>query len=273
MSADMLEAMLKAPSPKRPVVLVSACNRMLGEHPFHVVGRKYVEAARLAGALPLVVPRLDADEIDAALDAADGLLLTGSQSNVHPSHFGEAVHDDSLPLDAVRDDWTLPLLRAALARDLPLLAICRGAQEVNVALGGSLHQAVQEQPGLADHRARDGAPAEAQYAPAHSVDVLPGGLLHRIVDTPRFEVNSLHGQGVKRLAAGLRIEATAPDGMVEAFSLPAHPGFALCLQWHPEWQATDNPQSMQILAAFGAAARAWRDRANPVPGALPLRPD
>jgi len=254
-----------------PLVLVTSCNRMLGEHPFHEAGRKYVEAVRQAGALPLVAPPVPESQIDALLDAAHGRLLTGSASNVHPSHFGETVHDTSLPLDPDRDAWTLPLIRRALARGLPLLAICRGAQETNVALGGSLHQAVQEQPGLADHRGAGGAPdapAAAQYAPAHAVDCVPGGLLARITGLERFEVNSVHGQGVKRLAEGLAVEARAPDGVIEAFRQPLAPGFNLCVQWHPEWQAATNPVSMRILRAFGDAVHMYRDR---VRGPLPRR--
>jgi putative glutamine amidotransferase len=253
--------------PRKPIVLVPACNRQLGDHPFHIAGRKYVDAVRLAGALPLVVPRAEPGELEQLLDMADGLLLTGSPSNVHPSRFLEAVHDERLPLDPERDDWTLPLIPLALARGLPLFAICRGTQEVNVALGGTLHQAVQEQPGLADHRALDGAPPEVQYGLAHAVEVVPGGLLARIVDRPRFEVNSVHGQGVKRLAEGLRVEAVAPDGLVEAFSQPGAPGFNLCVQWHPEWQAAGNPVSVQLFNAFGVAVRAYRDR---VRGPLPV---
>jgi len=243
-----------------PIVLLPACHRDFGDHPYHIIGRKYVDAARLAGALPLVIPRLEPGEIDATLDLADGVLMTGSPSNVHPSYFGEAVHDPSLPLDPTRDAWALPLIRRALERGVPLLCICRGAQEMNVALGGSLHQAVQEVPGLADHRSRDEDPDDVQYGPVHPVDVLPGGLLEGIVGARSFQVNSLHGQGVNRLAAGLRVEALAPDGVIEAFTAPASPGFNLCLQWHPEWQAADNPVSMRLLSAFGNAVRARRDQ-------------
>jgi putative glutamine amidotransferase len=242
-----------------PVVLVPACNRLLGEHPFHVAGRKYVDAVRLAGALPLVVPSASAEEIDAYLALADGVLLTGSPSNVHPSHFGEAVHDPSLPLDPARDAWTLPLIRRCLALGLPLFAICRGLQEANVALGGSLHQAVQEVPGRHEHRGargRAGASAAEQYAQAHPVAVQPGGVLERVLGLGEIEVNSVHGQGVNRLADGLRAEALAPDGLVEAFSMPDAPAFNLCVQWHPEWQAADNPVSLKLLRAFGEACRA-----------------
>jgi putative glutamine amidotransferase len=139
-----------------------------------------------------------------------------------------------------------------------LLAICRGAQETNVALGGSLHQAVQEVPGFKDHRADDSAPVEVQYAASHSVTVEPGGVLARVLDRRRFHVNSLHAQAANRLAPGLVVEARSPDGVIEAFSKPEAPGFNLCVQWHPEWLAAENPVSMQILAAFGAACREYR---------------
>ena len=256
----------KMPASRLPVVLVPACNRLFGAHPFHVVGRKYIEAVRLAGALPLVVPRAEPHEFDALLDLADGVLLTGSPSNVHPSHFGQDVLDATLPLDADRDAWTLPLIPRILERGIPLFAICRGAQETNVARGGTLHQAVQDVPGLNDHRSRDDDPAEVQYGPAHPVDVVPGGVLARVLDLPSVEVNSVHGQGIARLAPGARVEAVAPDGLVEAFSLPEAPGFNLCVQWHPEWRAAGNPVSVRLFNAFGVAVRAYRDR---VRGPLP----
>ena len=244
-----------------PIVLVSSCNRILGDHAFHIAGRKYVDAVRLAGALPLIAPPFAEDQLPALLEVAHGVLLTGSPSNVHPSYFGEVVHDASLPLDPERDAWTLPLIRGALSRGLPMLAICRGTQEVNVALGGTLHQAVQEQPGLNDHRSDDDDPVAVQYGPVHRVDVVPGGRLAAIVRLASFEVNSLHGQGVKQLAPGLCVEALAPDGLVEAFSVETAPGFNLCLQWHPEWQAESNPVSRHIFQAFGEAVRDYRDRA------------
>ncbi len=251
---------------RKPVVLVPACNKPIGEHIFHVAGKKYVDAVRLAGAIPLVVPTAQPEDMAALLEMADGVLLTGSVSNVHPSHFNEAVHDPSLPLDPERDAWTLPLVRQVLALGMPMFAICRGTQEVNVALGGTLYQAVHEVEPYADHRAPAGQPAAVQYAPSHDVEVVPGGLLAQVVERKRFEVNSVHGQAVKRLAPGLRVEARAPDGLVEAFSVAEAKGFNLCVQWHPEWQASGNPVSMQMLQAFGAACRDFRDRhRSPIP--------
>jgi putative glutamine amidotransferase len=256
-----------------PVVLVPACQRVLGRHPFHVAGKKYLDAVRLAGCMPLVVPTVALQDIPALLDLADGVLLTGSPSNVHPSHFGEDVHDDSLPLDPERDAWTLPIIREALRRGMPLMGICRGFQEVNVALGGSLHQAVHEHADHLDHRADEHKPVDEEYGFAHPVQLTPGGVLARtleglaapVLQDGQFMVNSLHGQGVKQLAPGAQVQAVAPDGIVEAFSW-APPeqdtprGFNLCLQWHPEWQAASNPVSLKIFAAFGEACRNWQAR-------------
>lgn len=251
----------------KPLVLVPACNRTVGQHPTHFVGAKYVEAVRLAGCLPLVVPGLGSGTVDELMQdllaIADGVFLTGSPSNVDPGHFGEAVHDATLPLDTARDAWTLPLIPRAIGRGIPVFGLCRGFQEINVALGGSLHQAVQEVAGHDDHRDDRSAPAAVQYGPAHTIEIAPGGLLERVLGPAQIQVNSLHGQGVKRLADGLRIEARAPDGLVEAATLPGAPGFVLGVQWHPEWEAAANPVSMQLLQAFGRACAAYRShRAN-----------
>lgn len=246
--------------PAKPIVLVPACNRVLAGHPFHIAGKKYIDAVWLAGCQPLVVPSVEPADLGALLDIAHGVLLTGSPSNVHPSRFGEEVYDPTLPLDPARDDWTLPLVPQVLERGMPLFAICRGTQETNVALGGTLHQAVQEVLPYDDHRARPEDPPDLQYGDKHEVLVEPAGVLDRIVGRTRFTVNSVHGQGVKDLAPGLRIEARAPDGLIEAFSVPSASGFNLCVQWHPEWQAAGNPVSMQLLRAFGQACRNYRER-------------
>lgn len=247
-------------TPAKPLVLVPACNRMVGLQPFHIAGKKYVDAVRLAGCLALVVPTAHPDELDGLLDIAHGVLLTGSPSNVHPSHYEEDVADETLPLDPDRDAWTLPLIPKALQRGMPLFTICRGTQETNVALGGSLHQAVHAVGPYADHRPPKDAPPEVQYAVSHTVTVQPGGVLEQLLGLRTFEVNSVHGQAVNRLAPGLRVEARAPDGLVEAFSVADAFGFNLCLQWHPEWRAETNPISMQLLEAFGRACAAYRTR-------------
>jgi len=246
-------------SAPRPFVLLPCCNREIGGHPFFILGRKYAAAVHdVAGALPLPLIAPAISDIDRYLSVASGVMLTGSPSNVHPARFGESVHDAALPLDPERDEATYALISRAIALGMPLLGVCRGLQEINVALGGTLQQAVHEHDGALDHREPKGAPLDVQYGPAHRVRVSPGGRLAAITGRDGFEVNSLHGQGVGHLGSGLRVEATAPDGLVEAFSIDAHPGFSLAVQWHPEWRAADNPVSAAIFQAFGAACRDWR---------------
>lgn len=241
-------------APARPLVLVSACQRHRDGHAGFWVDRKYLDAVRLAGAEPWIVADAASEDVPALLDRADGVLLTGSPSNVEPHHYGEAAADPAQPWDPLRDTWTLPLVRDAVAHGVPLFGICRGLQEINVALGGSLQQALAPQPGGTVHYSGD-SDLERVYAPAHRVDVMPGGLLQRLLGQASFDVNSIHTQGIARLAPSLRTEARAPDGLVEAVSAAASPGFALAVQWHPEWQAAGNPTSRRLLQAFGEACR------------------
>jgi len=180
------------------------------------------------------------------------LLVTGAPSNVAPSHYGATARPDT-ELDEIRDATTLPLLRAAIAAAKPVLAICRGFQELNVALGGSLYQHVHEIPGRLDHREPQNVSREAEYAPAHAVNISPDGLLAQLSGMTQAMVNSLHGQGVDRLADGLKVEAQAPDGQIEAVSLPAAKAFLLGVQWHPEWAFAEDPLSRAIFSGFGAS--------------------
>lgn len=246
----------------KPVVLVSACSRQLGSHLYHTVQSKYVDAVVHGSACaPLILPALGSHtDLDAVLGAAHGILLTGSPSNVHPVHYGEAVLDPELPQDEVRDATTLPLVRAAIERGMPLLAVCRGFQEVNVALGGKLYQALHAVPGYMDHREDPGAQLDDQYGPSHPVDLVEGGELARIMQAPSITVNSLHGQGIAHLAPGLAPEAHAHDGLVEAFSCPASKGFLIGVQWHPEWRVLDNVGSRRLFGAFGDACRRYASR-------------
>jgi putative glutamine amidotransferase len=242
---------------RRPIVIVPACTRDIGPYPYHAVQYKYIDAVvRGADCAPLILPALGpALDLDVTLDNCDGIMLTGSASNVHPSYYSQEVHNPALPQDRARDETTLPLIRAAVERGIPLLAICRGFQEMNVALGGSLFQAVQEVDGKMDHRENPELSMDDQYGPAHKVSLTIGGKLHWILGAPDITVNSLHGQGVDALAPGLLVEAVAHDGLVEAFSVANSAGFTLAVQWHPEWRVTENPDSMKIFGAFGKACR------------------
>ena len=226
--------------------------RMVDDMPVHLAHDEYVTAIRDgAGALPLLIPSTDAPlPVGDILAAVDGLLFTGNASNVAPSHYG-AVSSEGVLLDETRDATTLPLLRAAIAAGKPVLAICRGFQELNVALGGSLHQALHVMPGRLDHREK-GDTTEQEYAVAHAIGIRPDGLLGRMTGLREAIVNSLHHQGIDRLAPGLIVDATAPDGQIEAVSLEAG-GFLLGVQWHPEWRWAEDPLSRAIFQGFGAA--------------------
>jgi len=246
---------------RSPVVLVPACVNRVGAHPNHTAQFKYVAAvADGARCTPLIVPALGAaTDFEALLALADGVMLTGSPSNVHASLYGEEVLDPSLPQDAARDATTLPLIRAAIKRGIPLLAICRGFQEVNVALGGTLHQAVHAVAGMADHRENKEHTLDQQYAPSHRVLLDPGGRMAQILDgAAEIQVNSLHGQGINQLAPGLAAEARADDGLVEAYRVADAKGFTLAVQWHPEWRFSENPDSVKLFKAFGDACRAYK---------------
>jgi len=246
-----------------PLVGVPACVRDVDGQPFHTVGDKYVRALAVSsGVAPLMIPSLGEDLVDLPrlVRTLDGIMMTGSPSNVHPSHYGEAATVEAEPFDPARDSTSLALIRLALAEGVPLLAICRGYQELNVALGGTLHVRVHEIPGRMDHRRPQHAELDVQYGPRHPVTVRAGGPLAAMVEAAGIEgplmVNSLHWQGLDRLADGLRVEAEAEDGTPEAVSVDGARAFALGVQWHPEYKSWENPFSRQLFEAFGAACRA-----------------
>jgi putative glutamine amidotransferase len=241
-----------------PVVGIPACLVPRDGFAFHQVGDKYVDSViDGAGALALIIPALGPRlDFDALLAELDGLLVTGSPSNVEPHHYGGPASRPDSPCDPARDATTLPLIRRALELAVPLLAICRGLQELNVALGGTLHQEVHELPGRLDHRSDKSVPPLERYLPVHPVRLAPDGLLCKLLNGARMvQVNSLHAQAIDRLAEGLAVEALAPDGTIEAVSVKNAPGFALAVQWHPEWRVLENPTSRRLFAAFGAACR------------------
>lgn len=242
---------------RRPVIGIPADRRMLGAHPFHAVGEKYIRAvAEAAGAIPLLIPALaDLVSNEEILERVDGILFTGSPSNVEPHHYSGPPSAPGTWHDPHRDAITLPLIPQAVKSGVPVFGVCRGFQEMNVAFGGTLHQKLHEIPGFLDHRDDDSQPLDVQYAPAHEVMLEPGGLLRALAGTDRIHVNSLHSQGVDRLANGLVAEARAPDGVVEAFRVKDAPRFAVAVQWHPEWEVMNNAFSRALFAAFGAASR------------------
>jgi putative glutamine amidotransferase len=241
----------------KPIIGVPADRRVIDPHPFHMVGEKYLKAViEAADAVPLIIPVLADDlAIDELVDQVDGVLLTGSPSDIEPHHYGGESGDPDALRDPHRDALTLPIAKHALATGVPLLAVCRGFQELNVALGGTLHQKVHEVAGYHNHKENPGDPLDVQYGPSHPVTLVSGGLLAGLAGAEQVTVNSLHGQGVKKLADGVSVEALADDGLVEAFSVDSAENFALAVQWHPEWKATENEFSSAIFRAFGDACR------------------
>jgi putative glutamine amidotransferase len=242
---------------RKPVIGVSTDTFVIDGHHFHGSGQKYLLPLMSMGAIPRLIPSFGAgSDVGGLLQDLDGLLLTGAVSNVEPRHYGGSVESECPPYDPARDSTTLPLIRATLERGVPLLAICRGHQELNVALGGSLFARVHEQPGRLDHRAPEGDTHEVQYAPSHPVALTKGGVLAGLAgDKDVIMVNSLHWQAIDRLGSGLAIEAMAPDGTIEAVRVEGAKSFAIGVQWHPEWRFAEDPVSAALFAAFFAAVR------------------
>ncbi|MCF1505300.1 gamma-glutamyl-gamma-aminobutyrate hydrolase family protein [Afifella sp. H1R] len=242
-----------------PIILVTADVRPADGYVWHAVAETYLRAITSIGAVPLILPSMaDRIDLDAAVEMADGVLVTGSRSNVHPDRYGVTPEEKHGPFDPSRDATTLPLIRLVLQRGLPLLAVCRGFQELNVALGGALLSEVQEIEGRFDHRSQADEP-DQRFALAHDVTFAPDSRLATIVGNQRIRVNSVHRQGVDRLGRGLVVEATADDGTIEAVRVSDAASFAFGVQWHPEYWAESDPPSRAIFAAFSEAIRQHQD--------------
>ena len=244
-----------------PIIGMPADSHEKDNMPAHSAGAKYIDAAlNAAGCIPLIIPAFEQDrevEAGAILDRLDGLIIPGSSSNVHPHKFGQEPHCDFEPYDRPRDATSLKLITAALARGMPLLCICRGLQELNVAHGGSLDTEIHTMDGRLDHRAPQSDDHDVRYGPAHSIQIEPGSRLDQIIGQREITVNTVHRQAISRLGKGLKVEARAPDGTIEAISVISAPGFNIAVQWHPEYRAMDNPDSVKLFAAFGDAARKY----------------
>ncbi len=246
----------------KPLVGISCCTKLFSVFgiPNHAASDTYVRACdQVVGAVPVLIPANgSAADIATLIRRLDGLILTGSRSNVQPRLYDGPPHIEGTPEDEMRDGVTLPLVRAAVAEGLPLLAICRGLQEMNVALGGSLHQRVQDLPGHMDHSTPLQANPRVRTGKAHIARVVPGGWLHGLAGRLEIPVNSLHNQAIDRLAPGLVVEATAPDGTIEAVrvtntALGRPAGYAIGVQWHPEYDFHEDALSRRIFEDFAAA--------------------
>ncbi len=244
-------------SKRKPVVLMSMGVHERKGHLYQVMTHKYITpVVDFAGCVPLLAPTCcGPDDIEQYLDMVDGVYLTGAGSNIEPSLYGQENMTPEKGQDIDRDMFDMPLIRAAIKCGLPIFAICRGMQEINVALGGDIYQKLYAEPGFNDHRENPNDPVDVQYAQSHNVRLKEGSWLAKLLATEEIGVNSLHGQGIKTLAKGLEPLAFAEDGLVEAFHAPSLSNFLFAVQWHPEWQAAQNPDSVKMFEAFGEACR------------------
>ncbi len=243
----------------KPLVGISCCTKLFGVYGMvnHAASDTYVRAVdHIVGAVPVLVPANgDAADVETLATKLDGVILTGSRSNVQPLLYDGPPHPDGTPEDIMRDATTMRLIRAAIARGIPVFAICRGLQELNVALGGSLHQRLQDLPDRMDHSTPLHPNPRIRTAKAHDVRITAGSWLHRLAGASTIAVNSLHNQGIDHLAPGLVVEAVAADGTIEAVRLPGAAGLVVGVQWHPEYDFQTDAVSRNLFAAFGAAIR------------------
>jgi putative glutamine amidotransferase len=242
----------------RPVIGIIGNSHLINdEYPVQAVGVSNIEAvAELTGAIPLIVPALPrVGAICDLIEACQGFVFTGGRPNVHPSHWGEEPTEKHGAFDPDRDAVTLPLIRECVARGVPIFGICRGFQEINVAFGGTLHPEIRELPGRMNHRMPPDGTIEEKFQLRHPVRLTPDGVFERLLGAPEVMVNSLHGQGILLKGPRVVIEGYAPDDTPEAIHIDGAPGFALAVQWHPEWNAANDPVSRPLFQALGEAVR------------------
>ena len=242
----------------RPVVGIISNHYMINdEYPAQATGLHNIEAvAEVTGAMPLLIPSLPhTSDVAELLEVCQGFVFTGGRPNVHPKHYGEEPTEAHGQFDTDRDAVALPLIREAVARGVPILGICRGFQEVNVAFGGSLYPEIRDLPGRMNHRMPPDGTLEEKFALRHPIHLTPGGVFARLFGAEEVFVNSLHGQGIKDKAKRVIVEGHAPDGTPEAIHIEGATGFALAVQWHPEWQADQDPVSRPLFEGFGRALR------------------
>lgn len=246
---------------RKPVVGIVANSKLInGTYPSQVVGKMNIEAvAGVADATPILIPGLpDCIGIEAAMAICDGFVFPGGRPNVHPDEYGHQATEAHGEFDRERDSVALGLIRACVEVGQPVLGLCRGFQEFNVAFGGTLHPEIRDLPGRMNHRMPPDGTLEEKFALRHTIKLVEGSPFIGIFGADEVLVNSLHGQGIEEPGPRIVIEGHAPDGTPEAITVRDAPGFAMAVQWHPEYQAADDPVSRPLFEAFGAALKAWQ---------------
>ncbi|MDE0303470.1 MAG: gamma-glutamyl-gamma-aminobutyrate hydrolase family protein [Albidovulum sp.] len=248
---------------ERPVVGIIGNSYLIdNQYPVHATGSMNSAAvSAVADAIPIMIPAdPELFALDELLSTCDGFLFTGGRPNVHPEEYGEQATEAHGTFDRNRDRVALGLIRKCADRGQPILGLCRGFQEFNVALGGTLHPEIRELPGRMNHRMPPNGSLEEKFALRHTISLNPGGVFSRVFDANEIMVNSLHGQGIKKAGDRIGVDGFAPDGTEEAIFVEDAPGFALAVQWHPEYNASEDPVSRKLFQSFGKALRAWNNR-------------
>ncbi|MBM1219449.1 gamma-glutamyl-gamma-aminobutyrate hydrolase family protein [Ponticoccus sp. SC2-23] len=252
---------------KRPIVgIIGNLHLINDQYPTHAAGTMNSQAiAEVSDCLPMIVPSdPKLSDVPDLLDACDGFLFTGGRPNVHPEEYGEAPTEAHGTFDRDRDAVALSLVRACVERGQPFFGICRGFQEVNVAMGGSLYPEIRDLPGRDNHRMPPDGTLEEKFELRHEVTFVENGPFHRLMGAQKVMTNTLHGQGIKMPGPRIVIDGHAPDGTPEAIYVAGAPGFTLSVQWHPEYNAARDPVSRKLFGAFGDAVRAWSGARQPV---------
>ena len=244
----------------RPIVgIISNFTLLNDEYPVHTGGVMNTDAiAQVSGCMPLLIPADPAHvSVPELMAQCDGFLLTGGRPNVHPEEYGEEPTEAHGDFDRARDAIALPLVRACVEAGQPFLGICRGFQEVNVAMGGSLYPEIRDLPGRMNHRMPPDGTLEEKFEIRHKGSLSKDGVFHRIFEAEEVMTNTLHGQGIKDAGPRIVIDGVADDGTPEAIYVKDAPGFSASVQWHPEWNAQDDPVSRPLFTAFGEAVKAF----------------
>ena len=243
---------------RKAVVGISANFFLINDqYPAQAAGNMNIQAiAEVVGAVPVIIPSMpEYVTVDEIMQVCDGFLFTGGRPNVHPGEYGHEETEAHGEFDRGRDGVTLPLIRACVEAGQPVLGLCRGFQEFNVAMGGTLHPEIRDLPGRMNHRMPPDGTIEEKFALRHQVRLVEGSPFISIFGSNEVTVNSLHGQGISRLADSFEVEAVSPDGLIEGIRLKNDPGFTVGVQWHAEWEPENHTLSRRLFESFGDVAR------------------